>query len=118
MPRRLSILLLAVAALALAVAPLLALLHGTIEPLSWLLVILVGLCAWGAARAAPWARWLAVGVAVWEVHEAWVAWRLGPELRALVPDYAAWRAGHMAAALLLVAVVGTLWQRHDVSGAA
>lgn len=113
-----STMLLLAAALVLAVAPLLALFEGTVEPLSWLTVLLVAVCAWGAARGAEWVKWLALGLALWEVREVWIGWRYGPQLRGLVPHYVAWHAAHVAAAVLLAGAVVTLWvRRRDTSGA-
>ena len=119
MSSRSSSALIAAAASVLALAPLLALVHGTIEPLSWLRVLLVGLCAWGAARSAGWARWGGAALALWLLREVWIAWRLSPALRALVPQYRIWAFGNAAAALLLiVAVVLRTGPRPESGGAA
>ena len=119
MSSRSSVGLLAAAACVLAVGPILALVSGTVEPLSWLRVMLVGLCVWGAARSAGWGRWGGALLALWELRQVWIAWRLSPALRALVPHYRVWALGNTAAAVLLIAAV-VVWtdSRAESGGAA
>ena len=110
MSRRLSVALVLLAALALALAPCKALLHGKAEILGFLRVAAAALAARGLARQAAWGRWLTTLLAVLTLWAAWRSLSLPPELRSLVPDYPLWRAGRVLGALLLVGGAVAAWQ--------
>jgi len=109
MSSRLSVALTLLAALALALAPLKALLHGTAELLGFLRVAAAVLAGWGLARQAAWGRWLTTLLAVLTLWAAWRSLSLPLGVRGLVPDYPLGRAGRVLGALLLVGGAVAAW---------
>jgi hypothetical protein len=116
MSLRLPVTLTLLAALALCVAPLLAL-PRTFEVLALVRVAAVLVAAWGLSRGDGWARWLVTLLAVLTLWAAWRAWWLPLGLRVLVPYYRVWRAGRTLGALLLVGAAAAAWNEGDASHA-
>jgi len=115
MSDRLPVALTLLAAAALAIAPLLALPHGTVELLALARIAAVLIAAWGLSRRQAWARWLVTLLAVLAAWAAWRAWWLPSGFRVLVPYYRVWRAWRTLAAFLLVGAASAAWSAREAS---
>jgi 4-amino-4-deoxy-L-arabinose transferase-like glycosyltransferase len=99
--QRLPIVLMRVAAVVFIVAPVIALVQGTVEYLGFTKVALIFVISWGLSRSALWARWLLVLLAAFAVWGAWSAWHLPESYGRSVPAFAVWRLGRLVGALLM-----------------
>jgi hypothetical protein len=108
--QRLPIVLTRVAAIVLMVAPVIALVQGTVEYVGFTKVALIFVIAWGLSRSAEWARWLLVLLALFAVWGAWSAWHLPESYGQWVPAFAVWRMGRLVGALLIASAAALVFR--------